>query len=318
MAGQHQTASIVGDATRTIHEAWEFFFPAVGRLTTALVVVVLLGGGPILKGAYMRSIAVLTSAEVRALAATIDQYKLAPLIPIAALFVLSALVYIFNRIVGAVANLFPVNPVFSAEILLLFKGQARSLWYRMPEIESSTTLAQAVEFEISKARAQDRGVVVVRDIDYWVKKTSESYQQFAFTKFLAVWTVVWMVLLLAKPEVRHGLFVRGVLLLASIGVAACVSVLRFTYGIDQQYSAKAGAALLLLTMDGKLEIRPDDPRRAQIDAQIDEQIDAKSSVYKSYRPQWWWIDFGSWDWLRTVRNFKPFETFRFRGWRPKE
>ena len=85
-AAEKPPSSLVGDVTRAIHDAWEFFLPATLRLLGAGLIVYWLAG-KVLAGAFFTGIkAALVSVSVKDFAAMLEQYKLTSVAPVVVLF----------------------------------------------------------------------------------------------------------------------------------------------------------------------------------------------------------------------------------------
>ncbi len=294
MAGEQiSTKSVVGDVTKAINDAWEFFLPTTIRAALATAVLAALGGVTPLTAALRRAGTTLSSIDIRNTADLLDKYKLTPLVPVVALFGLATLAYTFNRIVFAVANLIPIALTHSETTLLMRDCSGASAWYYMPYVDTPDALVQAIELELAKARAGDYQAAV-RNVDYWGERTNEQLQQFSFAKFLALWSVscafVLPQMLWAPPR---GIFIRLLFVLALIAIWASISLLRTVYSIKQAAHAKISATVVLLTAQGRAELPPADERRRFIDHQI-EMLGNQG---------WWWITAGSVEWVNVLHDF---------------
>ncbi len=290
---QTTVGSVVGDVTRSIHDAWEFFLPATIRAFVALIIVAFLGGTSLLRRVFEGLAAALPTVELRGLADLLEKYKLAPLVPIVALFVLATLAYSFNRIVIAVSGLIPVSFTWSQTTLLLKRCPGRSVWYRMPNVDTPDGLVQAIEFRIAKARA-DGQQALLNGIDHWSKRQGEQFSQVDFAKFLIPWSLAWAIFIFHshRSGTPPGILGRLLLLLVFIAGWACFNLLRAAYSIEQTIHAKITASLALLTFDGAAEPQPNDERKMTIDQRVEALRDRG----------WWWISLGSFTWLRTLND----------------
>src|SRR6476620_1469908 len=97
-------SSLVGDVTKAIRDAWDFFLPATFRLLAAGLVVYFLAGNMVTDTCVAQLKADLLAVNGQTIADILEKYKLTSAIPIAALFFLSVLVYAFNRCVAAIGS----------------------------------------------------------------------------------------------------------------------------------------------------------------------------------------------------------------------
>jgi hypothetical protein len=284
--------SVVGDVTKAINDAWEFFLPATIRAFVAVAIIALLGGMAPLRAALHSLASALASVDVRGLAELLDKYKLTPLVPVVTLFVLATLAYSFNRIVFVVAGLIPIGLSHSQTTLLLAKCSGASVWYRMSYIATPGELAQAIDLELAKARVVGEQVLL-ENLDYWTKRQIDHLQQFGFAKFLALWSVAWTLILVHTAGVPPGMFTRLLLLLLLNLGWASIALLRALYAIEQTAHAKISAMVLLFTVLNRPCTSIGDEKKTFIDRQVD----------VLGNQGWWWITVGSVDWARMVKDF---------------
>jgi hypothetical protein len=288
--------SIVGDATKGVHDAWQFFFPPTLRLAICLGITAYLGGGPFLKellGLYPHTLASWNNHDI---AATLDQYKLTPLIPVVALFVLAAIAYICNQLVFVTASLLPLGLSYSSSQLA---ADWSRVWFFYPEIESFDLLVTVMDFEIQKAQAEGKSELV-SGVQNWESESNKQYQHFAFCKFLILWTIGWMIVIHNCSAPHHWALLRGTLVLLILVVSGAIFFLRNLYAKQQSFSAKVRVMYLLAALNGRNEISQDHPKWKKI-------TDVITQMRKGDHG-WWWFTF-----LPPIRFISMIEDFDVRN-----
>jgi hypothetical protein len=292
--------SLVGDVTRAINDAWEFFLPATFRLLSAGIVVYWLAGR-LLVGQFFGDLkANLMSVNMKDLVSVLDQYKLTSVAPIIALFLFSVFVYAFNRCVATIGNFVPLQFTYSLSDLLFTRCRGEIVWYRLPEASDPSALLQAIEVEIAKAKGG--GYETLLDgVASWSKSIQEAAGYVHFGKFLLLWSLAWTVFLSNRPGVPHGILVRLVVILLAITYWIALNLVREAYSIEQMTHAKVTAALAMLTLEGRTELPAGDEHRTRIDSSIKGTFS---------RPTWWWLQMGS---LQFLHSFSDVDIRRTIG-----
>jgi hypothetical protein len=295
------SSSIVSDATKGVHDAWEFFFPPTFRLVICMGIVFYIGGGPLIKeflGLYPGTVASWRSHNISAF---LEEYKLTPLVPVIAVFVLAAIAYIWNRFVFVVGSLIPLRVSYYVPKLLVHAFRATDIWVLYPEIESIDMLPSAVDLEIQQAKEGGK-LASQTGADYWETESEKIYIQFDFCKFVALWTLCWMVVISVNPPLRHQVRGAGLLVLIATAFAGTIIILRFLYAIEQSWLAKTSAVLLLARVSGRPALAQDDPKRTII----------LRSIEANRGKGWWWLEFvPSFAFLGMIAKFDT-ERFVFR------
>ncbi len=262
-------------------------------------------GSDSVDGIRQRITAFLASVDVHGAAAALDQYKLTPLVPIAALFLLAALVYIYNRIVIIIAALIPFRMTWSSTKLLAQIPAAEKLWARLPGVDDLAALDQAIANTLAKARAEGRGALL-SGIDYWDREFQRSFRYINFAKFAIVWSVSCAYFArVGSPTIGQAAGKAGLVLIACAGLV-CAAFVRCAYATKQGMWQKVAVADGVLAAAGALQAT---------NTEAGEKFRLTVARDAQMGTGWWWVNVAPFDWYQwfsTVSEFDVISSIPFR------
>ncbi len=303
--GTEKTSSPVSSATRAINDAWEFLFPAATQAAITIAIALFIGASDSIDGIRQQITTFLVSVDMRGAAADLDQYKLTPLVPIVVLFLLAALVYIYNRVVVVVAALIPIRMAWSSTKLLAQIPAAEKLWGRLPSVDDLAALDQAIANTLAKARAEGKGALL-SGIDYWDREFQKSFRWISYAKFAIVWSVACAFFVgHGSRTIHHPAGKAGLVLIACFAVI-CTAVVRCAYATKQGMWQRVLVADGVLAATGALQSTNTEAAQKFRTAAA---MDAKAGK------GWWWVNiapFDSYQWFSTVRECDVIGLIPFR------
>jgi hypothetical protein len=269
---------MVSDITKAVHDAWRFAIPPLVRLTITAFVFVFLGGQSILTKLWStlaNQTLDLRSSQVQA---TLDAYGLKALIPIGVLVAIVVVLYTFEQVVFAIAELMPIHYGWGEPPETWTDPRVLELARRNPAIEDLSDVNVVIALTIDKVKAESRTGLLSYFI--WAEERSgQAGTRFGFTKFLFVWSLVSFIVI-TRTGFHGWILARTIVALTVLAVFGLGFACQAMFFQKQAITGRLHVAELVASMESQTRATDEEPRIIR--------LKEMTEVMTKHAPRGWW------------------------------
>jgi hypothetical protein len=214
------------NARAAIHSIWEsFVLPLVFGMSYASAAAWALGidFNQAIKDWLALGVGTLEDASLTSRLRDLDLLKL---LPLAVLFALAFVLYVFDRLVSVVATTLPPQPIWRGlPLLYLGKDRLLHLWALCPKAGDIAELSREMDRLVEAAYEQSR-VRLTGTLDWTTRKASDASRVAGYCKAFVYFSLIGTALAAASRSAAPGTFGRGVVLII-LGLAAYLLALLY-------------------------------------------------------------------------------------------
>jgi hypothetical protein len=214
----------------------------------------------------------------------LDDLELLKLIPIAAVFALAFLIYVFDRLAMMVGNALPPFPIwYGSSVLYVDENLARDLWLLLPDEQNVAALDRRAHLIVDRL-SLDKKEVPSTSLRWRQEKSNKASRVTAYAKAGLVWScVVFVTAIFAGFLSRNSfaIFVGGL-----IGFAALLALgfAMQTYALLQMNQEQMRVATIFLRVENNRDSTYDAARFAEFEEQLTR---ARSAAPRYVQLDWW-------------------------------